>query len=227
MKEVFELHSKELLTLQTNDPQLAKLIGLIGEISFDIRQDRFSALIGSIIGQQLSVKAASTISSRFFKLLNNEVNPSTIEKLSDDTMREAGLSKQKISYIRDLCAKVNTSEVDLLTIDNVSDEEVIELLTKVKGIGIWTAEMFLIFSLSRKNILSLGDVGLQRACKWLYNSSNDVDKKALLKEKGKSWTPFSSIASLYLWAAIDEGFVENFKTIDEAISSKKSAFRHS
>ncbi|AVK85923.1 DNA-3-methyladenine glycosylase 2 family protein [Lysinibacillus sp. B2A1] len=219
MKKIkFDLESKELIALKEVDPQLAKLILLIGENSFDLKEDRFSALIRSIIGQQLSVKAASTISSRLCNLVNNQVNPFTIEKVTDEALREVGISKQKISYIRDLCLKVQSQEVNLLILDKLPDSEVIQTLTNVKGIGLWTAEMFLIFSLGRKNILSLGDVGLQRASRWLYGTNNN-DNKLILQEKGENWKPYCSIASLYLWDAIDYGFVDKFKDIDEVLKT--------
>ncbi|WP_155590032.1 DNA-3-methyladenine glycosylase family protein [Lysinibacillus cavernae] len=220
MKKIkFDLESNELKVLKEVDPQLAKLILLIGENSLDLKEDRFSALVRSIIGQQLSVKAASTISSRFFNIVNNQVNPFTIENINDETLREVGISKQKVSYIRDLCLKVQSQEVNLLILDNLPDTEVIQILTKVKGIGLWTAEMFLIFSLGRKNILSLGDVGLQRASRWLYGNKNINDNKLVLKEKGEYWKPYCSIASLYLWDAIDYGFVDNYENIDEVLKA--------
>ena len=219
-KLIFELESQELLAIKHRDPQMAKLISLIGGNSFDLKEDRFSALIRSIIGQQLSVKAAATISSRFFNLIGNEVNPYTIENFNDEAFRQVGISKQKIKYIRDLCLKTSSNEIILSDLDEYSDTNVIETLTKIKGIGPWTAEMFLIFSLGRVNVLSLGDVGLQRACKWLYGFDNHIDNKDLLKERGKLWAPYCSIASLYLWNAIDYGFVDNFINIDEVITFK-------
>ncbi|PEZ76489.1 DNA-3-methyladenine glycosidase [Bacillus sp. AFS017274] len=219
---MFDLGNKELIILQNNDPQLAKLITLIGGRSLEIGDDRFAALIKSIIGQQLSVKAAATISSRFFNLLNNKVDPYTIENISDEDIRIVGISKQKITYIRDLCSKIKLNEITLSGLDALSDTEVIETLTKVKGIGSWTAEMFLIFSLGRDNILSLGDVGLQRACKWLYNVEKEVNPKQYLKEKGRFWEPYSSIASLYLWDAIDYGYVDNYKKIDDVYIATKA-----
>ncbi|WP_099363778.1 DNA-3-methyladenine glycosylase family protein [Fredinandcohnia onubensis] len=219
-KLIFDIEGNELLTLKDNDSQMAKLISLIGGNSFEIKEDRFSALIRSIIGQQLSAKAAATISSRFFNLIGSNINPYTIGTYSDEAFRDVGISKQKIKYIRDLCSKVSNKEIDLSNLDKDSDSAVIETLTKVKGIGLWTAEMFLIFSLGRIDILSLGDVGLQRACKWLYGCDGNIDNKILLREKGKQWAPYRSIASLYLWDAIDYGFVESYKNIDEAIASK-------
>jgi DNA-3-methyladenine glycosylase II len=212
---------KGIQFLSQADPELAKLITLIGDFTINIREDRFCSLVKSIIGQQLSVKAAATIVSRFQTLLNDKINPTTIENIDNAQLREVGISKQKISYIRDLCEKVKTKQVDLYGLDVLEDPDVIKLLTTIKGIGKWTAEMFLIFSLGRENILSLDDAGLHRACKWLYGVDKKEDGKKLLQEKANRWIPYCSFASFYLWEAINKGYVDSFDGIGEALMSVK------
>lgn len=195
------------------DNQMLKLIQLIEEVSIPIRENRFESLVRSIVGQQISVKAASTIFERL-KNKVGELTPEAISVLDVESLREVGLSKQKISYMKDLCEKIIGNDINLYLLDNLSNEEVIKQLTQVKGIGKWTAEMFLMFSVGRTDVLSLGDAGLQRACKWLYEAKSDADGRDVLKQKGESWSPFSSIASFYLWAAIDHGYVDNYPSID-------------
>ncbi|MEH7277148.1 DNA-3-methyladenine glycosylase family protein [Neobacillus vireti] len=212
------INSNEIKELSLKDPQLGKLITLIGNISIKIRQDRFASLISSIIGQQLSVKAARTIYTRFTVLMENKIHPDPISCIDDNTLRGIGISKQKIGYIRDLCEKVNNGAINLDSLKDLSDSEVKTTLIEIKGIGNWTAEMFLIFSLGRKNVLSLGDVGLQRACKWLYKADSKLYGKDLLAEKGEVWKPICSYASLYLWNSIDNGYVDSFNNIDEILS---------
>ncbi|WP_410770549.1 DNA-3-methyladenine glycosylase family protein [Fontibacillus sp. BL9] len=129
-------------------------------------------------------------------------------------MRAAGLSAAKVAYLRDLCAKVLTGEVDLETLGTVSDEEAVQSLLSIKGIGRWTAEMFLIFALGLKHVVSLGDIGLQRAAKWVYDMEERSDRK-YLQQVEHLWAPYGSIASLYLWEAINAGHVDSGETLEQ------------
>lgn len=207
----------EIKTLCRQDPQVAKLANLIGDFKIDLREDKFISLIRSIIGQQLSLKAAGTISTRLHGILDNNLDPESVSNLDNESLRGVGISKQKIGYIRDLCQNVKTGKLNLHELDFLNDEEVIKKLTEVKGIGDWTAEMFLIFTLGRENVLSLGDISLQRACKWLYSKDTNIDGKTLLKEKGQNWHPYRTFASLYLWSAVNLGYVDKSKNIESVI----------
>ncbi len=213
--------SKEIKVLMEHDPNLRQLINLIGEVSITLRKDHLRSLVHSIIGQQLSVKAASTIISRFHELVDHQVNLEKIFVLRDEDLRSVGISGRKVMYIRDLCEKVKTGLLTLDYIDHLPDEEVISQLTKVKGIGRWTAEMFLIFSLGRKNILSLDDVGLQRALKWVMSADKDQNGKALLASKNEVWSPHCSLASLYLWEAVNLGYVDKYFSLQQAVNENR------
>ncbi|KKI93495.1 hypothetical protein WQ54_04515 [Bacillus sp. SA1-12] len=203
---------KKLNILSQNDPILGKFIEVIGELKLNQRDDHYLSLVKSIIGQQLSVKAAGTIIDRFEKLLGGIITPEKVFMLSEDEIRSSGISRSKTNYIKDLSQKVLNKEVRLDTLKALPNDEVIAELTSVKGIGKWTAEMFLIFSLGRENVLSYLDVGLQRGAKWLYNSD---DGRKVLEEKGGSWDPYHSIASLYLWEAVNRDFVKTHKSFED------------
>ena len=184
-------------------------------------KDYFKALAKSIISQQLSPKAANTIYSRFEILLNKDISPTSIKEMADEQLRNVGVSKQKISYLRDLSDKFSGGEVNLENIDELDNEQIIETLTNIKGIGKWTAEMFLIFSLGRKDVLPLDDVGLQRAFRWLYSLSKDEDVKLAFQEKAYAWGENTTIACLYLWEAVNRDFIVKYETIDSLYSDMK------
>ncbi|MBE4907674.1 DNA-3-methyladenine glycosylase 2 family protein [Bacillus luteolus] len=205
MKEKLEL-------LKKNDPILGQFIDVIGTLELTTREDHYLSLVNSIIGQQLSVKAAGTIFNRFVELTNHTVTPEIVLGLSDDQLREIGVSRPKISYIRDLSQKVSEKKLRLDTLEELPNEEAMLALTAIKGIGNWTAEMFLIFSLGRENILSHLDVGLHRGAKWLYDSE---DGKTTLIDKGKNWEPYQSLASLYLWEVVNRGLVTKYASFTE------------
>lgn len=163
----------------------------------------FGDLLESIVGQQLSIKAANTIFKRFLDLFPEEVLPEPVDilKLDDEVLRSCGLSRQKASYLKSLSTEINSGSLCLDHLSNLSDEEVISGLTKVKGIGRWTAEMFLIFTLGRSDIFSLGDLGLCTAVSRLYG----VEKGDLtaIKNISSAWTPHRSLASRYLWKSLE------------------------
>ncbi|QOR67942.1 DNA-3-methyladenine glycosylase 2 family protein [Cytobacillus suaedae] len=205
MKEKVELLSK-------NDPVLGQFIEIIGVLELTKRNDHYLSLVNSIIGQQLSVKAAGTIFNRFVELTNHEITPEIVLGLSEDQMREIGISRPKISYMKDLSQKVVDKEINLDSLQELGNDEAILALTTVKGIGKWTAEMFLIFSLGRENVLSHLDVGLHRGAKWLYDSE---DGKSTLIEKSENWDPYQSLASLYLWEVVNRGFVTQYASFTE------------
>ncbi|OJH19277.1 hypothetical protein BLX88_08785 [Bacillus obstructivus] len=208
-----------LQKLGTADPILQQLMKLIGPLNIKISDDPYQALLRSIVGQQLSAKVASVLNERLKKLTNSNLSPETILALSDEQLREIGISYRKISYIRDLSEKITKKELLFEQFSYMGNETVIQQLTQVKGIGRWTAEMFLIFSLGRLDVLSLLDIGLQRGVKWLYSVSKESDGKKLLEEKGKAWAPYQSIASLYLWEVVNQEYVVSYPSFEEYLRS--------
>ena len=208
------LYSNDVIHLCSSDPRLEKLVYLIGNLELKSDDNYFTSLASSIIGQQLSAKAAATIRNRVALLCHGEITPTSILSIPDYELRSAGLSKAKTAYIKDLAEKVHTAVIDFNDIIHKEDHEVVSILTEVKGIGKWTAEMFLIFALNRKNVMSYSDAGLQRAARWLYDLP-EIVKHNYLQKVESSWEPYKSIASLYLWESIDRGYVDSGKSLDE------------
>jgi DNA-3-methyladenine glycosylase II len=192
--------SREYLTKA--DPVIGGLIKKYGIISYPLATDYLSALLSNIVGQQLSGKAADAIWNRFTHLLNERLLPEKIFSLEDEKLRKVGLSYNKISYIRNISRAVFSGNLTFDNFNEMSDGEIVKQLTAIKGIGQWTAEMFLIFSLGRIDIFSKGDGGLARAVDNLYNSGKQLPIKERLAI-AEQWKPFRSIVSLYLWKSLD------------------------
>jgi DNA-3-methyladenine glycosylase II len=186
--------------LQAADPALARLIATHGSCTLQPHSDYFMTLIRSIISQQISTKAAATIQARFFALLP-DLTPAAVLALDEAALREAGLSAAKARYVRDLAAKVAAGVVDLARIDQQPDEAIIRELVQVAGIGRWTAEMFLIFSLGRLDVLPVDDLGFRTAAQRVYGLPALPDK-ATLAALAAPWHPFASIATWYLWRSL-------------------------
>lgn len=191
--------------LLRRDPVLAALIRKHGPCGLAAaqRSDHFAALVRAIVGQQLSTKAAATIHKRVVDLVpGGELTPERVAAVNDDALRVAGLSRQKTAYLRDLCEKVSSGAVRLDALDAMSDDEVIDALTKVKGIGRWTAEMFLMFRLHRPDVLPVGDLGIVNAVQRVYRLRKKPSPARLMK-LGEAWRPYRSVASWYLWRSLD------------------------
>lgn len=183
------------------DPVLKKLYKKYGPHKFEDRSEKLlEELVESIISQQLSVKAADTIYSRFLNLFNNKF-PSIkqIIEIDIEILRSAGVSFAKGQYIKNIAKAFNDKLIEVDKIKKMTDKEVIENLTKIKGVGKWTAEMTLIFTLKREDVFSIGDAGLKRAIKNLYNLEKDSD----ILELTKTWKPKRSFASWYLWRSLE------------------------
>lgn len=191
--------------LMRRDPVLGALIRKIGPCGMADRQppDHLTALIGAIVSQQLSTKAAATIFGRFKALFPDGVITSVadISAFDDQMLRGVGLSGQKVSYLRDLSARVGDGRLVLEELDELPDEQVIERLVAVKGFGRWTAEMFLMFRLHRPDVLPVGDLGIVNAAQRLYRMRKRPDAKRLLKI-GEAWRPYRSVACWYLWQSL-------------------------
>jgi len=199
-----EGYEKARRHLMRRDPILGAVIKKIGACGMADRQrqDHLSALAGAIVSQQLSTKAAATIFGRFVALFpGNQIDAAAIAAQSDAALRGVGLSGQKVSYMRDLSARLIDGRLNLDELDALPDEEVIQRLTAVKGFGRWTAEMFLMFRLHRPDVLPGGDLGIVVAIQRLYKLRKRPDPKRVLKI-GEVWKPYRSVASWYLWQSL-------------------------
>ena len=188
--------------LKKADPVLCAIIERIGPYRIEYDEPRFHSLAEAIVYQQLNGRAAFTIFKRLTDLAGDPLTPEGILKLTEAQMRGAGLSKQKLTYLRDLAEKAHSGQVDFARLPDLPDEEVIKQLTQIKGIGVWTAHMFLMFALRRPNVLPTGDYGVQMAIRKHYRKRklpkpNDMEKIA------KSWEPYRSVACWYLWKSMD------------------------
>jgi DNA-3-methyladenine glycosylase II len=190
--------------LARRDPILRDLMRAHGPCGLAARQhkDPFKALARAIVGQQLSAKAAATIFSRFEALFDAFPTPAQVSATPDDRLRGVGLSSQKVGYLRDLCSRIVAGELPLDVLDRMEDEAVIENLTQVKGIGRWTADMFLIFRLQRPDVLPLGDLGIARAVQRAYRLRKAPSPDRLTRI-GEAWRPYRSVACWYLWASLN------------------------
>jgi DNA-3-methyladenine glycosylase II len=191
--------------LMRRDPVMRDLVRRFGACGLAASQhtDPYKALVHAIMSQQLSTKAAATIARRFDALFGGTFpTPAQVLEAPDERLRSAGLSGMKVAFIRDLARRVHDGSLHLAALDAMSDDEVIAELTKVKGIGRWTAEMFLIFRLQRPDVLPLGDLGIINAIKKAYRLRK-TPTPARLAKLGESWRPYRSIACWYLWASLD------------------------
>ncbi len=191
--------------LARRDPVLKRLIGVIGPCTLKTTRDRFGALIRSIVAQQISTKAARAISARLAEAVGPEgICPESILRLRDHELRQAGLSAGKTRSVRDLARHVQDGLIPLHRLHRMDDEEVIDSLLPVHGIGRWTAEMFLIFSLGRLDVLPVGDFGLRAGVKREYEL-DELPDRAVLDTLAHPWQPYRSIATWYFWRSA--GFV--------------------
>ena len=195
-------HQAATRHLKKSDPILAAIIERVGPCSMQFGEPTFHALAESILYQQLNGKAAATIFDRFTALAGDPLTPQGILKLTDEQMRGVGLSRQKTAYLRDLSEKTKAGLLEFERMPEMSEDEVIQHLTQVKGIGVWTAHMFLMFTLQRPDILPTGDYGVQAAIKKLYKKRK-WPKAAVMQKIAKPWAPYRSIACWYLWRSLD------------------------
>ena len=193
---------KAINHLKNSDPVLSAIIERVGACRMEYGEPAFSSLAEAIVYQQLNGKAAVTIFNRFADLAGRPLTPQRILKLSVEQMRGAGLSKQKLSYLRDLAAKTQAGELDFAKLPDLSDDEVIKHLTQVKGIGVWTAHMFLMFALRRPNVLPTGDFGVRMAIMKHYRKRK-LPKPEQMEKIAKCWEPYRSVACWYLWKSLD------------------------
>lgn len=212
----FQYGEKEIEHLKKADKRLAEVIDQVGMIERTVNPDLFSALVNSIIGQQISTKAHQTIWGRMKNELR-EITPESIDSLSLEELQKFGTTFKKAEYVKSVAQKIISKEFDINSLHSLSDDEVCAKLSELHGIGVWTAEMLMIFSMQRPNVLSYGDLAILRGMRMVYHHRN-IDKMRFNKY-WKRYTPYASVASLYFWA-VAGGAIEEMK--DYAPKKKKS-----
>jgi len=205
------MSAKARRELAATDPTMAALIARLGEIDIETRlqrrseerpADAYGALLRAIVGQQLSTKAARTIYGRILDLFDGATPPpERLLEAEEADLRGAGLSGRKVEYIRDLASHVLSGELELDRLGELSDEEVVDEIVAVRGLGVWTAEMFLLFHLERPDVLSGGDLGIRKAVQIEYGL-DEMPTPTRVLEIGEPWRPHRSLASLYLWESL-------------------------
>ncbi len=202
VKDIMEAAAKHL---KKNDPVLAPVVEVAGLCSIKPHKDYYGELVDSIIGQQLSVKAASTILGRFKELFGGKLpTPDQILEVEHETLRGVGLSNAKAGYVKDLAVHILDGKLELNKLDALPNEEIIKELVAVKGIGEWTAHMFMMFAMGRPDILATGDLGIKMGVKKLYGLDHLPDPEEIKTiAKRNNWHPYESIACWYVWHAKD------------------------
>jgi DNA-3-methyladenine glycosylase II len=197
------MFENEIALLKEKDPVLAEIIDRVGRCTLELEEDSFRGLAEAILYQQLSLKAASTIVGRFVEIYPNRSFPKPIDILEteDERLRKAGISRQKIRYLKDLSCKFMDGIVTPPKFSDMTNDEIVEQLIKVKGIGRWTAEMFLIFSLGRVNVLPVDDLGFRKAIQKWYGFEN-LPSEVQIRIIAKKWEPYCTVATWYLWKSL-------------------------
>ena len=192
----------------SRDKDLKTLIDHFGVITLKRRRNYFKSLLRSIIHQQLSGKAARTIENRFLELYNGNRYPTPEEVLKTpaEAIQNVGISRMKTEYIRGLAKIIDDGDIRLEKLSELSNDEVGNVLKEVKGIGQWTVDMFLIFSLNRPDVFPLNDLGIQKGLMLLLGRQKNLSQESMLSHSNK-WKPYRTLASLYLWKIVDEGMI--------------------
>ncbi|WP_281612928.1 DNA-3-methyladenine glycosylase [Flammeovirga sp. SubArs3] len=217
-KYFFEYDQEAIDHLKQKDKKLGEVIDQIGLIKRETYPDLFEAIIKSIVGQQISTKAQVTILRRLSDKIGT-IEPKAIDALSTEELQSLGMSFRKVGYIKDFAEKVVNKEFDIDALHSMNDEEVSTTLSALNGIGPWTAEMMMIFSMQRPNILSYGDLAIHRGLRMIYRHRK-IDKEKF-QRFWKRYTPYASVASLYLWA-VAGGHIEGITDPQTRKEVKKS-----
>jgi len=196
------MSEKKAIRFLKKDPKFTKIIQQVGKYNVKITKNRYRSLIEAIIAQQLSGSAAESILKRFRKLYKpNFPRPIEVLQTSDKKLRKVGLSKMKVIYIKELSKKIESRHLNMRNFSSMEDEQIIEHLTNVKGIGRWTAEMFLIFSMGRLDVLPVGDLGLKKGIQLIY-SLNKLPTEEQIRPLAESWRPYRTVATWYIWKSL-------------------------
>ena len=191
----------EALTHLSKDPVLRKLIKKYPPFDWPKTGDIFTDLVESVINQQLSLASAASIYARFKKLFKNSITPKNTLKLSLDQLKGVGLSGQKSTYIQNVATAIISKDLDVNKLNIATDQEVIDQLTSIKGIGPWSAHMILMFTLNRPNVFPVGDLGIRTAISRLYKLDRENQKAMIII--AEKWSPYRTLASRYLWQSLD------------------------
>lgn len=205
--DIFVYGEKETEYLKRKDKRLAEAIDLVGPIEREVSPDLFDALVGSIVCQQISSKAGDTILNRMYSKLGT-ITPDSILRCSENELQAFGITFRKAGYIRGVAEKVKTGAFDIASLSEKNDKEVCAELVKLDGIGVWTAEMLMLFSMQRPDILSFGDLAILRGMRMLYH--HQKMPRTLFEKYRRRYSPYGSAASLYLWA-IAGGAIEGMR----------------
>lgn len=197
--------TKSVKFIYSKCKRMARVIDLVGTITYKPYSDPYSFLVTTIIGQMLSNKVADILCERLENLCGGHITPSKIDKLTDSQIKSIGTSNSKVSFIRELTNSIKNKDINFKRIDDMNDEEAIKALTSIHGIGTWSAKMYLIFVLNRQNVLPYEDMAFIQGYKWCYNT-NRIDKDSITK-KFKKFEPYRSIVARYLYKALDDGFI--------------------
>lgn len=199
--------SESIQYLCKKDKRLAKVISTIGPIAYAPQEeDSYRFLVTTIIGQMLSNKVAEIITTRLDTLCKGRISPDVINALSDEEIRSIGISKSKVNYIRNLTNEIENGNLNFNAFSNMTDKEIMKNLTSIRGIGNWSAKMYLIFELDRQDVLPLEDMAFLQSYGWLYKTKDY--SSATVSAKCRKWKPYSSIAARYLYYALDNGLTK-------------------
>lgn len=220
----FQYDETAIQYLSEKDPILGEAIQKIGPVKRKVTPDLFAALVNSIIGQQISTKAADTVRERLNDLAGT-VTPEKMLALSEDELQAIGMSYRKVSYIKGAAEKVASGELDIQQLHNMSDDDVRDELSQIKGIGVWTAEMLMTFSMQRQDILSLDDLGIRRGLRMLYHHRRITPK--LYRKYKRRYSPYASVASLYLWEIASGAIpgMKDYAPLTEAEKKRRAKVR--
>lgn len=222
---LFPYGQKELDHLKSRDPELGRIIDKLGFLERETDSDLFASVVHHIAGQQISMKAQATIWRRITEGLGT-VDSRSVCAAPAELLRSFGLSERKVEYIKDFAAKVESGEFDLAAVEAMSDDEAVAALSSLKGIGVWTAEMILLFSLKRPDVLSFGDLAIQKGLRMIHHHRRITPE--LFRKYKRRYSPYCSTASFYIWAAAN-GLVDGLKDYAPAskttkrVSGKKSS----
>lgn len=222
--QTFPIDREALDYLKEKDPILGEVIDTIGPIQRTLKPDLYAALVNSIIGQQISTKAQQTVWKRLTQLVG-EVTADNILAHTDEEIQSIGISFRKVSYIKEASMKISRGEIDLNALKTLANDDVRKELSRLKGVGVWTAEMLMIFSMGRPDILSWDDLAIHRGLRMLYHHRR-ITKKLFAKYQ-RRYSPYASTASLYLWeiggGAIDD--MKDYAPLTEAEKRKRARMK--
>lgn len=219
-KQYLEYGTEEIEYLKSKDPALGKAIEEIGHVQREVIPDLFMALVNSIIGQQISTKAQETVWARF-QAMFTPVTPEHIDTIPADKLQTCGISMRKASYIKEIADSIMDDSLDLAGLQTMSDEDVCKRLSQIKGVGVWTAEMLMIFSMRRMDVISWGDMAIIRGLRMLYHH-REITPKLFAKYK-KRYSPYATVASLYLWQISHGACAELVDLAPKVVKKKKEA----